>query len=105
MASLSYKINVISTTTGKQITLEVSPTNTMKELLEAVMGTLNYKGDFRLVLGFKEFGPQDYPKRLAELGIKDGDTLQLVPRPPAGRHFIFASFHRDCQRADAICSP
>jgi uncharacterized ubiquitin-like protein YukD len=85
----TYRVNVISVATGRQITLEVSPTHTLGELLKTVLESLGvHEGDYRLVLGFKEYGPQHYNKKLSELGIGNGDTLQLVPHNPGGFYYV-----------------
>ena len=39
---------------------------------------------YRLVKGSKEIPPEMFEKTLAELGISDGDVLDLVPRPVGG---------------------
>lgn len=87
----SWKITVISTTTGDEIELEAYPTTRLEDLFRAVAEVLKIdlndpEMGYRLVMpgGHKEFGPSHFEKTLAELGIRDGDRLQLIARPTGG---------------------
>lgn len=89
--SEKWQLTVYSTTTGDEIELEVSPTTLLEDVFNLVASTLNLNledPDMRYVLvspgHAKEYGPAHFKKTLAELGLRDGDRLQLIVRTPGG---------------------
>ncbi|MEM0083041.1 MAG: hypothetical protein QW102_00810 [Candidatus Nezhaarchaeales archaeon] len=87
----SWRVTVYSTTSGDEIELEVYPTTRVEDLFRTIASVLKIdlndpEMGYRLVMpgGHKEIGPAHFEKTLAELGIRDGDRLQLIARPTGG---------------------
>ena len=80
------KIFVADVLSNKVLTFEVSPNITLGELIENIIETLKLPSDYMysIVYGAKELGPDKYSYTLEELGIGDGDELQIVGRPQGG---------------------
>jgi len=79
-------IQIIDLMTNRVVQLEVSPDNTLEEVKDAAIKALKLPTDYSysLIFGSKEYGRSHYDKTLAELGIRDNDTLQLIGRPVGG---------------------
>jgi len=87
----TWRITIISVLTGDEVELEVSPATRLGDVFRTVANALkidleNPDLGYRLVFpgGAKEFGTAHFEKTLAELGIRDGDRLQLIARPVGG---------------------
>jgi len=80
------KIYVSDLTTGKEVELEVEPAHRLGEVMETVINALKLPREnaYSLAFGHKEYGSQHYDKTLAEIGLRDGDRLQLIVRPAGG---------------------
>jgi len=77
-------VTIIIPTEGKQIEIEFEPYHTTKELINLVISQLKLRsGEWILTLGSKEITSND-PRTLGEIGIKNGDTLYLMPRVVGG---------------------
>jgi uncharacterized ubiquitin-like protein YukD len=92
MAEPRWHITILSTLTGDEVDLEVSPTTRLEDVFKTIANVLKLNLDdvgmgYRLVHpgGAKEYGVMHFNKTLAELGIRDGDRLQLIVRPEGGR--------------------
>ncbi|MCC6050704.1 MAG: EsaB/YukD family protein [Thermofilum sp.] len=86
-----WHITILSTLTGDELELEVSPATRLEEVFKTVANVLKLNLEdvgmgYRLVHpgGAKEYGVAHFNKTLAELGIRDGDRLQLIVRPEGG---------------------
>jgi len=79
-------ITINDLTSRKSVKLEVEAGHTVKVVVDEVIKGLKLPTDrtYRLVMGGKEIGPELFDKTLGELGITDGATLDLVPRPIGG---------------------
>ena len=66
--------------------MEVDEDVTLRELLDVVISRLGLPEDYMysVLFGAKELGPDKYDYTLAELGIRDGDEIQIIGRPQGG---------------------
>ncbi len=80
------KLYIIDLFNNREIEVEVEPNITFKMLMDTVINALELppNEDYHLAFGHKELGPQHYDKTLMEIGLRDGDRLQLVIRPRGG---------------------
>ncbi|MBI5036551.1 hypothetical protein HZC09_04360 [Candidatus Micrarchaeota archaeon] len=77
-----FNITITHTTTGKEITMAVEPHFTVSSVIEVLAESLKLKD--RFVLATKEnkiIGPD---VTIEEAGIKEGDSLLLMPDPTGG---------------------
>jgi uncharacterized ubiquitin-like protein YukD len=91
MSEPRWHITILSTLTGDEVDLEVSPTTRLEDVFKTIANVLKLNLDdvgmgYRLVHpgGAKEYGVAHFSRTLAELGIRDGDRLQLIVRPEGG---------------------
>jgi hypothetical protein len=91
MSEPKWHISILSTLTGDEVELEVSPMTRLEEVFKTIANVLKLNMDdvgmgYRLVHpgGAKEYSIEHFSKTLAELGIRDGDHLQLIARPEGG---------------------
>jgi len=80
-------LRVADVLSNKIITLEVDGEVTLRELLNAVIEKFNLPHDYMysVIYGSKELGPDKYDYTLNEIGIRDGDEIQIVGRPQGGK--------------------
>lgn len=79
-------LRVADVLSNKVISLEVEGDVTLGELLEAVIKKFKLPEDYMysVIFGSKELGPDKYDYTLTEIGIRDGDEIQIVGRPQGG---------------------
>lgn len=78
-----FNVTVVHTTSGKEVTVAVEPSYTISSLLDVLAEGLHLKDRFVLankatnqILGSEA--------TIEECGIKEGDTLLLMPDPTGG---------------------
>lgn len=77
-----FNVKVTHTTTGKEIVVAVEPEFTVGSLLEVLAESLKLKDRFILATADnKILGPD---ATIAETGLKEGDSLLLMPDPTGG---------------------
>lgn len=77
-----FNINVHVTTTGKQVILAVEPEFTVNSILGVLSETLQLKDKF--VLANKDNQILSGDVTVAQAGLAEGATLQLLPDPTGG---------------------
>lgn len=77
-----FTISVTHTTTGKEITLAVEPQFTVNEVLQVLAENLQLKD--RFVLATPESKILSPEATLKDAGLKEGDSLVLMPDPTGG---------------------
>ena len=86
MVKFRLRVRVADVISNKILAFEVDPETTLKELIDAVVEHLKLPTDYTysIVYETRELGPEYYNMTLREIGIKDGDELQLLGRPVGG---------------------
>lgn len=77
-----FNITIMHTTSGKEIVVAVEPQFTVSSVIEVLAESLKLKD--RFVLATKEhkiLGPE---VTIEEAGVKEGDSLLLMPDPTGG---------------------
>ncbi len=71
---------------NKVISIEVDPSVTVRELIEAIIDALKLPRNYMysLVYASKEIGPDKYEMSLRDLGVREDDEIQIVGRPQGG---------------------
>jgi len=77
-----FNITITHTTTGKEITLAVEPEFTISSVLEVLAENLKLKD--RFVLATQDNQILDPDSTIGDVGLKEGDTLLLMPDPTGG---------------------
>jgi len=77
-----FNISVTHPTTGKEIVIAVEPEFTISSVLEVLAENLKLKD--RFVLATKENQILDPDATIADVGLKEGDSLLLMPDPTGG---------------------
>lgn len=77
-----FNITITHTTTGKEITLAVEPEFTISSVLEVLAENLKLKD--RFVLATQDNQILDPDATIGDVGLKEGDTLLLMPDPTGG---------------------
>jgi len=77
---------VADTNTNKALRLEVQLSHRLGEVIETVVNALGLPRDraYSIVKDRLELGPESYEASLQQLGINEGDQLDLVVRPIGG---------------------
>jgi len=77
-----FTVSITHTTTGKEITLAVEPQFTVNEVLQVLAENLQLKDRFVLATpDNKILSPE---ATLKDAGLKEGDSLVLMPDPTGG---------------------
>ncbi len=77
-----FNVNVLVTTTGKQVVLAVEPEFTIDSILNVLGETLQLKDRFVLANAENKILSGDVT--VAQAGLAEGATLQLLPDPTGG---------------------
>ena len=77
-----FNITATHSTSGKEIVVAVEPTFTVSSVLEVLTESLQLKD--RFVLATKENKILNPELTIADAGIKEGDSLLLIPDPTGG---------------------
>ncbi|PIO06386.1 hypothetical protein COT29_01320 [Candidatus Micrarchaeota archaeon CG08_land_8_20_14_0_20_59_11] len=77
-----FNITVTHSTSGKEIVIAVEPAFTVSSVLEVLTESLQLKD--RFVLATKENKILNPELTIADAGIKEGDSLLLIPDPTGG---------------------
>lgn len=79
-------VRIADLISNKVLKIEVDEDITIKELIDAIIAEMKLPSDYlyTLVHRGREIGPDMYPRTLRDLGIEDGDELQLLGRPQGG---------------------
>ena len=80
------RIKVADVLSNKVISIEVDPSVTVRELIEAIIDALKLPRNYMysLVYASKEIGPDKYDMTLRDLGVREDDEIQIVGRPQGG---------------------
>jgi len=80
------RIKVADVLSNKVISIEVDPSVTVRELIEAIIDALKLPRNYMysLVYASKEIGPDKYEMTLRDLGVREDDEIQIVGRPQGG---------------------
>ncbi len=77
-----FNITVIQSTSGKEVVIAVEPEFALSSILEVLTENLKLKD--RFVLATKDNKLLDPEVTLADAGIKEGDSIMLIPDPTGG---------------------
>jgi uncharacterized ubiquitin-like protein YukD len=77
-----FTISVMHTTTGKEVTLAVEPQFTVNDVLQVLAENLQLKDRFVLATPDNKILTPD--ATLKDAGLKEGDSLVLMPDPTGG---------------------
>ncbi len=77
-----FNITVVLATTGKEVVLAVEPDFTVNSILDVLRDSLKLKDRFVLATRDNQILAGD--TTIADAGVKEGDSLQLMPDPTGG---------------------
>ena len=77
-----FNITVIQSTSGKEVVIAVEPEFSLSSILEVLTENLKLKD--RFVLATKDNKLLDPEVTIAEAGLKEGDSILLIPDPTGG---------------------
>ncbi|VVB67162.1 Uncharacterised protein [Candidatus Norongarragalina meridionalis] len=77
-----FNVTVTHSTSGKEIVVAVEPTFTISSVLEVLTESLQLKD--RFVLATKDNKILNPELTISDAGIKEGDSLLLIPDPTGG---------------------
>jgi hypothetical protein len=73
------EVKVLHDETKKIVKLEARLDNSIGSIVEAVVNALKLpKEDYSIVFGNKKFSKDEYSLTLDEIGVKEGDILELI---------------------------
>jgi uncharacterized membrane protein len=73
------EVKVLHDETKKIVKLEARPDNSIGSIVETVVNALKLpKEDYSIVFGNKKFSKDEYSLTLDEIGVKEGDILELI---------------------------
>ena len=80
------QIRIADLISNKVIKIDADEDTTIGELIDAIKEILRLPDNYlySLVHGNRELGPDTHNMTLSELGIKEGDELQILGRPQGG---------------------
>ena len=79
-------MRIVDLISNKVIRVDVDEETTIGELIDTIKETLRLPEDYlySLVYGNRELGPDAHHLTLRDLGIMEGDELQILGRPQGG---------------------
>lgn len=80
------QIRIADLISNKVIKIDADEDTTIGELIDAIKEVLRLPDNYlySLVYGNQELGPDTHDMTLKEIGIRDGDELQILGRPQGG---------------------